>query len=106
MLSVASRRAANRAPGHAASKAARWSLTNAFRVALGTRATLVVGVHVGYVGTDATVTIDAPKVEVVEVAAKTMDAISHDEPAMLVGETARPGARRAVGPLELLRPAP
>ncbi|WP_369386638.1 SDR family oxidoreductase [Streptomyces sp. CG1] len=104
MLSVASWRANNRFPGYAASKAAQWSLTNSLRVALRDQGTLVVGVHVGYVDTDATVTVDAPKVEAVEVAAKTMDAVSHDEPEVLVDETARRVRAALSGPLELLYP--
>ncbi|MFG1689086.1 SDR family oxidoreductase [Nonomuraea sp. NPDC049269] len=104
MLSVASWRANNRFPGYAASKAAQWSLTNALRVGLREQGTLVVGVHVGYVDTDATVEVDAPKVEAAEVAARTMDAISRDEPEVLVDETARRVRAALSGPLELLYP--
>ncbi|WP_405885349.1 SDR family oxidoreductase [Streptomyces sp. NBC_01136] len=105
MLSVASWRANNRFPGYAASKAAQWSLTNALRVALREQGTLVVGVHVGYVDTDATAGVEAPKVEAAEVAAQTMDAISRDEPEVLVDETARRVRAALSGPLELLYPS-
>ncbi|MER5549099.1 hypothetical protein ABT072_43425 [Streptomyces sp. NPDC002589] len=74
----------------------------------------VVGVHVGYAeahsdahsdaDADATVTVDAPKVEAVEVVAKTMDAISHDEPEVSDDETARQVRAALSGPLELLYP--
>ncbi|MFD4566335.1 SDR family oxidoreductase [Streptomyces sp. NPDC058467] len=104
MLSVASWRANNRFPGYAASKAAQWSLTNALRVRLREQGTLVVGVHVGYVDTDATVGVDAPKVDAADVAAQTMDAISRDEPEVLVDETARRVRAALSGPLELLYP--
>ncbi|MEU6553340.1 SDR family oxidoreductase [Streptomyces sp. NPDC046915] len=104
MLSVASWRANNRFPGYAASKAAQWSLTNALRVGLREQGTLVVGVHVGYVDTDATAGVDAPKVEAAEVAARTMEAISGDEPEVLVDETTRRVRAALSGPLELLYP--
>ena len=104
MLSVASWRANNRFPGYAASKAAQWSITNALRVGLREQGTMVIGVHVGYVDTDATVEVDAPKVEAAEVAAQTMDAISRDELEVLVDETARRVRAALSGPLELLYP--
>jgi hypothetical protein len=59
---------------------------------------------VGYVDTDATVEVDAPKVEAEEVAAQTMDAISRDELEVLVDETARRVRAALSGPLELLYP--
>jgi NAD(P)-dependent dehydrogenase (short-subunit alcohol dehydrogenase family) len=104
MLSVASWRANSRLPGYAASKAAEWSLTNALRIGLREQGTLVVGVHVGWVDTDATVGVDAPKVEPAEVAAKTMDAIMRDEPEVLVDDTARRVRAALSGPLEFLYP--
>jgi NAD(P)-dependent dehydrogenase (short-subunit alcohol dehydrogenase family) len=104
MLSVASWRANSRFPGYAASKAAEWSLTNALRIGLREQGTLVVGVHVGWVDTDATVGVDAPKVEPAEVAAKTMDAIMRDEPEVLVDDTARRVRAALSGPLEFLYP--
>ena len=61
MLSVASWRANQRFPGYAASKSAEWSLTNALRGALREQGTVVIGVHVGYVDTDATKEVDALK---------------------------------------------
>jgi NAD(P)-dependent dehydrogenase (short-subunit alcohol dehydrogenase family) len=105
MLSVASWRANNRFPGYAASKSAQWSLTNALRVALREQGTLVVGVHAGYVDTDATAEIDAPKADPAEVAAQTMDAIERDEPEVLVDDTTRRVRSALSGPLDLLYPS-
>ncbi|MEV5840737.1 SDR family oxidoreductase [Streptomyces sp. NPDC051985] len=104
MLSVASWRSTERFPSYAASKSAQWSLTNALRVALREQGTLVVGVHVGWVETDATVRVDEPKTDPAEVAARTMDAIEHDEPEVLVDETARRVRAALSGPLDLLYP--
>jgi NAD(P)-dependent dehydrogenase (short-subunit alcohol dehydrogenase family) len=104
MLSVASWRANNRFPGYAASKAAVWSLTNALRLGLREQGTLVVGVHVGYVGTDATAGVEAPKLPPSEVAARTMDAIARDEPEVLVDDAARRVRAALSGPLDALYP--
>jgi NAD(P)-dependent dehydrogenase (short-subunit alcohol dehydrogenase family) len=105
MLSVASWRANNRFPGYAASKAAEWSLTNALRVALREQGTLVVGVHVGYVDTDAAAGVDAPKVPAAQVAEKTMDGIARDDPEVLVDEAARTVRSLLSGPLDSIYPA-
>ncbi|MEU9450281.1 SDR family oxidoreductase [Streptomyces sp. NPDC048277] len=105
MLSVASWRSTERFPSYAASKAAQWSLTNALRVALREQGTLVVGVHVGWVGTDLTVGIDEPKSDPAEVAAQTMDAIERDEPEVLVDDTSRRVRAALSGPLDLLYPS-
>lgn len=104
MLSVASWRSTWRFPSYAASKAAQWSVTNALRVALREQGTLVVGVHVGWVDTDATAAVDEPKTDAAEVAAQTMDAIARDEPEVLVDETARRVRAALSGPLDLLYP--
>ncbi|MER5787624.1 SDR family oxidoreductase [Streptomyces sp. NPDC001980] len=104
MLSVASWRSTWRFPSYAASKAAQWSVTNALRVALREQGTLVVGVHVGWVDTDATARVDEPKTDAAEVAAQTMDAIARDEPEVLVDETARRVRAALSGPLDLLYP--
>ncbi|MGW7243474.1 SDR family oxidoreductase [Streptomyces sp. NPDC054804] len=102
MLSVASWRANSRFPSYAASKSAQWSLTNALRLALRDQGTLVVGVHVGYVETDATTEIAGPKIDPAEVAAQTMDAIARDEPEVLVDETSRKVRAALSGPLDLI----
>ena len=104
MLSVASWRANNRFPGYAASKSAEWSLTNAFRVALRQQGTVVIGVHVGYVDTDATKGIDDPKLSATEVAEATMEGIIRNDPEVLVGETARRVRSLLSGPLAPLYP--
>lgn len=105
MLSVASWRTNNRFPSYAASKSAQWSLTNALRVALRDQGTLVVGVHVGPVDTDAMSRIDVPKVPAAEVAAKTMDAVINGEPEVLVDEITRQVRAALSGPLDLIYPS-
>jgi NAD(P)-dependent dehydrogenase (short-subunit alcohol dehydrogenase family) len=102
MLSVASWRANNRFPGYAASKAAQWSLTNALRLGLRGQGTLVVGVHVGYVDTDATASFDVPKTEPAQVADMTMRAVLDQEPEVLVDDIAREVRAALSGPLDQL----
>ena len=103
MLSVASWRPNLRFPSYAASKAAQWSLTNSLRIGLQEQGTLVVAVHVGFVDTDATAGLDAPKVPPAEVANKTMAAIANNEPEVLVDEAARRVRAALSGPLDLIR---
>jgi NAD(P)-dependent dehydrogenase (short-subunit alcohol dehydrogenase family) len=106
MLSAASWRANNRFPGYAASKAAEWSLTNALRIGLREQGTVVIGVYVSYVDTDATRRLDVPKVSPAQVAEKTMEGIIRDDPEVLVDENTQRIRSLLSGPLDLLYPAP
>ena len=89
MLSVGSWVASRRFPSYAASKSAQWSLTNAFRLALREQGTLVVGVHAGFVDTDLTAGVDAPKIPAGDVAEATMTGLLNDESEVLVDEVTR-----------------
>jgi NAD(P)-dependent dehydrogenase (short-subunit alcohol dehydrogenase family) len=89
MLSVASWRAMEVAPGYAASKAAQWSLTNAFRLGLAEQGTLVVGVHSGFVDTDLSSWTDAPKISAASVAEQTMDALLNNAEEVLADDATR-----------------
>lgn len=60
---------------YSASKAALWSQTNSLRLHLRPRRIMVTGLHVGYVDTDMTEGIDAPKSTPREVAAAALDGI-------------------------------
>ena len=61
--------------GYEISKAAAWSATNALRLALRDQGTIVTGLHVGYMDTDMTARVDAPKAEPRDIARQTADAI-------------------------------
>lgn len=89
MLSVASWRSLAAAPGYAASKSAQWSLTNALRIKLAEQGTLVVGVHCGFVDTDLSSWVEAPKISPTSVAEQTMLAILDDQPEVLADEVTR-----------------
>jgi len=67
---------------------------------------VVVAVHMGYVDTDATRGIHAPKVSAAKVAEKTMDAITRNDPEVLVDQTAQRVRFLLSSPLDLLYPAP
>ncbi|MGY1897585.1 SDR family oxidoreductase [Nocardia gipuzkoensis] len=63
---------------YGASKAALWAQTNALRLALHPRGIKVTGLHVGYVDTDLTAGVDAPKTSPHSVAAQALDGIEAD----------------------------
>ncbi len=74
---------------YSASKAAAWSYTNAARMQLKPQGTEVVGVHVGFVDTDLTATLDTPKVAAADVASAALDALQAGAPEALVDDLAR-----------------
>jgi hypothetical protein len=74
------------------------------RLGLREQGTVVIGVHVGYVDTDATARLDVPKVSAVEVAEKTGDGIARDDPEVLVDEAARRVRSLLSGPIDALYP--
>ncbi|MEJ1962321.1 MAG: SDR family oxidoreductase [Gammaproteobacteria bacterium] len=58
---------------YAASKAAAWSFTNSLRLQLQPQGTQVLGLHVGFMDTDLTRGVDAPKVDPADVARQAFD---------------------------------
>ncbi|SMD22917.1 SDR family oxidoreductase [Kibdelosporangium aridum] len=86
VLSAASWWAIADAPGYAAAKAAQWSLTNAHRISMRSQGTHVLGVHFGYVDTDATKRLKVEKMAPATVAEATMRALQADENEVLVDE--------------------
>lgn len=89
VLSVASWRSLPGFAAYAPSKAAAWSLTNALRLELRENGTLVVGVHVGYIDTDMTAGITAPKNSPEEVVGHVLRALEKDEEEVLVDDVTR-----------------
>jgi NAD(P)-dependent dehydrogenase (short-subunit alcohol dehydrogenase family) len=78
-----------RSSTYSASKAAAWSLTNGLRVELRGQKTQVVAMHVGFVATDMTVGIDAPKAKPEDVVSRVLDAVEAGAEEVLADETAR-----------------
>ncbi len=64
------------AGGYCAAKSAEWSLTNALRQELAPQGIRVSGLHVGYMDTDLTVRVNAPKLDVRHVAWTAVDGIA------------------------------
>jgi NAD(P)-dependent dehydrogenase (short-subunit alcohol dehydrogenase family) len=63
---------------YCAAKAAEWSMTNALRVELAGEHIRVAGLHVGFMDTDMTASVDAPKSDPVEIAKVAIDGIEND----------------------------
>ncbi|MDR3659145.1 MAG: SDR family oxidoreductase, partial [Mycobacterium sp.] len=74
------------AGSYGASKAAIWSITNSLRLELQPQHTQVVGVHVGYIDTDMTAGIDAPKLTPEEVARRIIDGLEAGAAEVLVDD--------------------
>jgi NAD(P)-dependent dehydrogenase (short-subunit alcohol dehydrogenase family) len=87
---------------YSASKAAFWSQTNSLRILLLERGIHVTGLHVGYVDTDLTVGIDAPKSTVDVVATKALDGIESGAHEVLVDEISAQVKSALSGPLAAL----
>ncbi|MEU5027802.1 SDR family oxidoreductase [Streptomyces milbemycinicus] len=77
------------AGSYSASKAALWSQSNSLRLELHPRGIGVTGLHVGYVDTDMTVNIDAPKADAHQVAAAALDGVESGAYEVLADELTR-----------------
>lgn len=75
--------------GYEISKAAAWSATNALRLALTEQGTIVTALHVGYMDTDMTDGVDAPKADPRDIARQTADAIIAGDFEILADDTSR-----------------
>jgi NAD(P)-dependent dehydrogenase (short-subunit alcohol dehydrogenase family) len=75
--------------GYCAAKSAEWSLTNALRQELAGQGTLVSALHVGYMDTDMTRGIDAPKSDPADIAALALDAVEAGSPEILADDVSR-----------------
>jgi len=89
MLSVLSFMNVPDAGSYSASKAAAWSATNGLRIELTGQNTLVVAVHAGFVDTDMTARVDAPKIKPAEVVEAALHAVEHGQPEVLVDDVSR-----------------
>jgi len=74
---------------YSATKAALWQATNAFRLELAPQGVGVTGLHVGYIDTDMTATIEGPKVEAAEVARLALDGVEAGAFEVLADEITR-----------------
>jgi short-subunit dehydrogenase len=88
VLSILARVASPTAGSYSASKASALSLTQAVRAELRAQGTRVIGVLPGYVDTDMTERIPAPKIQPIEVVRATLDTLQGDQDEVYPGEAA------------------
>lgn len=104
MLSVVSFFNAPMQGTYSASKAAEWSLTKAVRFELRAQGTCVTGVYAGYIDTDMTADLDAPKTSAADIAACILTGIESGTEDILADERARSvyeQLRKDEGPFEI-----
>lgn len=71
---------------YCAAKSAEWSLTNALRQELAPQGTRVSSLHVGYMDTDMTSSVDAPKADPAAIARLALDGIEAGEAEIIADE--------------------
>ena len=74
---------------YCAAKAAEWSLTNALRQELAAQGTRVSSLHVGYMDTDMTKGVDAPKADPADVARMALDGIVAGDAEIIADEVTK-----------------
>jgi NAD(P)-dependent dehydrogenase (short-subunit alcohol dehydrogenase family) len=89
VLSVLSWVALPNLGNYCASKSAAWSLTNSLRLLLRPQGTVVTAAHFGYVDTDLTVGVDAPKLDAADVANAILDAVERGDDEVIVDDFTR-----------------
>ncbi|KAA9149611.1 SDR family oxidoreductase [Amycolatopsis acidicola] len=90
---------------YSAAKSAEWALTNALRQELAGHGIRVSGLHVGYMDTDMTARIDAPKSDPAAIAKLAIDGIAADEYEILADDVSRRVQAGLAGGVRALYPA-
>ena len=89
VLSALSWLALPQSGAYGAAKSAEWGLTNALRLQLAGQGIRVSALHVGFMDTDMTRGIDAPKVDPAHVAKLALDGIADDAYEVLADDVSR-----------------
>ena len=89
---------------YCAAKSAAWSMTNALRADLAPRGVTVAGLYVGYMDTDMTAGIDAPKSDPAVIARIAVDAIEAGSTEIVADEISRQGQAGLAGGVAALYP--
>ncbi|TWV55810.1 SDR family oxidoreductase [Streptomyces misionensis] len=92
------------AGSYSATKAALWSQSNSLRLELRPRGIAVTGLHVGYIDTDMTSGVDAPKSDARDVAALALDGIETGAHEVLADDVSRSVKAGLSGDLAALYP--
>jgi NAD(P)-dependent dehydrogenase (short-subunit alcohol dehydrogenase family) len=74
---------------YCAAKSAEWSLSNALRVELAAQGTTLTALHVGYMDTDMTAGVEAPKSDPADIARLALDGVEAGEFEVLADDTSR-----------------
>ncbi len=90
---------------YSAAKSAEWSMTNALRAELAPRNIRVSGLHVGYMDTDMTAGIDAPKLDPATIATLGLDQLAAGVPEILADDLSRQVQAGLAGGVAALYPA-
>jgi NAD(P)-dependent dehydrogenase (short-subunit alcohol dehydrogenase family) len=90
---------------YCAAKSAEWSLTNALRSQLAGDDIRVIGLHVGYMDTDMTASVTAPKSDPAAIARIAVDGIERDLYEIVADETSRQVQAGLAGGVAALYPA-
>jgi NAD(P)-dependent dehydrogenase (short-subunit alcohol dehydrogenase family) len=104
ILSVLSWFSMGGASAYSAGKSAQWSLTNSFRLTLAPKKIHVSGLHVGFMDTDMTANIQAPKVNPAEIARLAIDGIETGSYEIVVDETSRKLLQKLSGGVHAVYP--
>jgi len=75
--------------GYCAAKAAEWSLTNALRLELAAQGTRVTSLHVGYMDTDMTRHVSAPKADPADIARIAIDGVEAGDAEIVADEVSK-----------------
>lgn len=89
---------------YSAAKSAEWALTNAIRLELADQKVRVAGLHVGYMDTDMTARITAPKLNAADVAKIAIDGIQADSYEILADEVSQKVQKGLAGGVSALYP--
>ena len=105
VLSVLSWLAVPADGAYCAAKSAEWALTNALRAQLAPQGTSVTALHVGYMDTDMSRDVQAPKSDPAVVAALSLDAVERGDPEILADDITRQVQAGLAGGVARLYPA-
>nr|WP_254776879.1 SDR family NAD(P)-dependent oxidoreductase [Paenibacillus sp. yr247] len=104
ILSVLSWFSIGGAGAYTAAKSAEWGLTNVLRLNLAARNIRVAGLHVGYMDTDMTAKISAPKANPADIAKIAIDGIEADSYEILADDLSRKVQKDLAGGVAVLYP--
>jgi NAD(P)-dependent dehydrogenase (short-subunit alcohol dehydrogenase family) len=105
VLSVRSWLTSPESGAYAAAKAAAWSMTNALRLELAAQDTQVSALHVGYMDTDMTAGLTAPKSDPAVIAALALDRLEAGDVEILADDVSRQVRQGLAGGVAALYPS-